>query len=216
MVFELVIFDLDNTLYPRGSGVMKEIGHRIQLWLCERLDLTWEEAIEVRADYLHRHGTTLGGLIAERGIAPRDYLDFVHDIPLEEYLSPDPALDAMLSSIPLRKVIYTNATARHARRVLRALGVTEHFERVIGIDDMGLRNKFNHDAYERMLSLIGAQGPVCFMVEDSPRNLLPAKALGMTTILVDAEPSEYADFEIDSVLEVGHVIDKARDERDIP
>jgi putative hydrolase of the HAD superfamily len=216
MAFKFIIFDLDNTLYPQDSGVMQEIGRRIQLWLCDRLGLTWEEAVEVRRDYLHRYGTTMGGLIAEHSIEVQDYLTFVHEIPIEEYLEPDPALVAMLGSIPLRKVIYTNAISEHAHRVLCALGVDDQFERVIGIEEVDLRNKFNHDAYRRALTLLGAEGSECIMVEDSPRNLPPAKELGLTTILadpsaVDDESSAYADFKVDSVLEVGRVVDQLLD-----
>jgi len=216
MSFEFVVFDLDNTLYARGSGVMEEIGRRIQLWLCRELGLTWEEASDLRGEYLRQHGTTMGGLMTEHRVEVQHYLDFVHDIPIQEYLAPDPALVQMLERIPLRKVIYTNATSAHAQRVLRALGAMEHFECIIGIEEVGLHNKFNQEAYERMLELLRASGSECVMVEDSPRNLPPAKALGMTTILVGAERrpgqvkvnDDSIDFAVDSVLEVEEVIER--------
>jgi len=214
MSIEFIIFDLDNTLYPPGSGVMETIGQRIHTWLCSELDLTWEEATELRREYLHRHGTTMGGLMLEHAIDVRHYLDFVHEIQIEEYLDPNPALVEMLERIPLRKVVYTNATSVHAGRVLRALGAYEQFERIIGIEEVGLRNKRNHNAYERMLALLEAVGPECVMVEDSPRNLPPAKAIGMITILVDAERSdEYSDvedgvidFAVETVLDVEQIV----------
>jgi len=130
----------------------------------------------------------------------------VHDFPVEEYLDPNPALAAMLDAIPLRKAVYTNATSGYAWRVLRALGVADHFEQVIGIEEVGLRNKPYRDAYERMLALLGVQGPECVMVEDSVRNLRPAKALGLTAVLVGAESDENVDFAVANVLEVGQVV----------
>lgn len=206
MAFEVVIFDLDETLYPRQAGVMQEIGRRIHTWLCTRMGLNWEEAVFLRRLYYWRYGTTLGGLIAERKIDVRDYLSFVHDVPLDHYLKPDPALGAMLASIPLRKVIYTNAPAAYGWRVLRALDVAAYFECVLGIEELNLRNKPCPEAYERVLALLGVCGDSCIMVDDSARNLRPAKALGMTTVLVDAEPDPSADFVVDSVLEVGEVV----------
>jgi len=221
MALRFIIFDLDETLYPRDRGPMREVGRRIQLWLCNHLEASWEEAIAVRRDYFHRYGTTMGGLIAEHDVDVHDYLTFVHDIPVEQYLDPDPALAAMLNSIPLRKAVYTNATSEYGWRVLRALGVADHFERVIGIEDVGLCNKFHGHAYERALALLGAKGSECIMVEDIVRNLQPAKALGMTTVLVDADGStarhnspesdlaetsnEGVDFVVGNVLEVGQV-----------
>jgi len=206
MAFKFIIFDLDDTLYPRNKGLMQEVGQRIQTWLCHHLGLTWEEAIALRHEYFQRYGTTLGGLVAECDVDAHDYLTFVHDIPVEEYLVPDPALAAMLDTIPLQRVIYTNATSEYAWRVLRALGVADRFERVIGIEEVGLRNKPYLDAYEQVLALLGARGTECIMVEDSARNLRPARALGLTTILVGAAPDEHAEYVVESVLDVGQVV----------
>ena len=113
-----------------------------------------------------------------------NYLDFVHDIPVESYLGPNRALAAMLAAIPLRKVIYTNATVEYSWRVLRALDVADQFERVIGIEKVGLRNKRYRDAYEQVLALLDASGPECIMIEDTAHNLWPAKAVGMTTLVL--------------------------------
>lgn len=216
MTLRFIVFDLDNTLYGQGSGVMEEIGRRIQLWLCRELNLAWDEAGDLRRDYLHRHGTTMGGLLSEHSVDVDRYLQFVHDFPVREHLQSDQALVEMLERLPLRKVVYTNATSAHARRVLRALGADQAFERVIGIEEVGLHNKFNREAYECMLALLGAAGRECIMVEDSPRNLPPAKAVGMTTILIRAElgrerlgvAGHCIDFNVESVLEVEQIVDR--------
>ena len=217
-----IIFDLDDTLYPRESGLMQEIGRRIHVWVCDYLGLTWDEAVVKRREYYHRYGTTLDGLMVEHGMDAHGYLDFVHDIAIEEYLAPSPALAEMLDRIPLRKAIYTNATSKYGWRVAQALGVAEHFEHVIGIEEMCLRNKFHRDAYERALALLDTRGPACIMVEDSAHNLRPAKALGLTTVLVDTggplaqrcvsqpdpapAPPEYVDFLVGDVLEVEGIV----------
>jgi len=115
----------------------------------------------------------------------------------------------MLADIPLRKAIYTNATAEYGGRVLQALGVTHHFEQIVGIEETGLRNKPYLDACEHMLALLGVQGPQCILVEDSARNLRPAKALGLTTVLVDGDPpDENVDYVVRGVLEVGRLVEE--------
>lgn len=195
---------------------MEEIGRRIQMWLCRELNLTWERATSLRQEYRRDYGTTMGGLMARHDIDIKDFLSFVHAIPIGEYLGPDPALREMLARIPLRKVVYTNATSSHARRVLSTLKVLEQFEEIIGIEEVGLHNKFNQEAYARMLVLLDAAGRECIMVEDSPRNLPPAKALGMITVLVREQqgsaPRDGAenaiDFVVEDVLEVERVVDR--------
>jgi putative hydrolase of the HAD superfamily len=205
---KFIFFDLDDTLYPCSNGLMGEVGRRIQTWLCDHLALSWEDAVALRRKYYHQYGTTLGGLIAEHDVDPHDYLVYVHDIPLEEYIGPNPALGAMLAGIPLRRVVYTNATAEYARRVLGVLGVSDHFEEVIGIEDVGLLNKPYQEAYERVLVRLDAWGPECIMVEDCARNLRPAKMLGMTTVLVNALPDWSVDYVVGDVLQVGQVVSK--------
>ena len=205
-MLQWIIFDLDDTLYARDTGLMHEVGRRIQAWLCEHLHLSPEEAAALRREYFQRYGTTLGGLVAEHNVDTRDYLRFVHAMRVEEYVKPEPALNAMLARIPLRKAVYTNATAEYTWRVTRALGIAEHFERVIGIEEVGLRNKPYLDSMERALALLGACGPECVMVEDSARNLQPARALGLITILVGPENDGHVDYVVPNVLEVERVV----------
>jgi putative hydrolase of the HAD superfamily len=221
MALAYAVFDLDDTLYCCESGLMQEIGRRIQAWLRTNLGLDAVESVDVRRKYFLQYGTTLGGLIEEREIDVDDYLLFVHDIPLEQYVTEQPGLSEMLASVRLRKVVYTNATREYGERVLERLGVLGQFERVIGIREVGLRNKPYRDAYERLLGLLGAAGPECVMIEDSARNLRPAKALGMTTVLVrppgapqrfsdladlNGEHDEVVDYVVGSVLEVGPLL----------
>jgi len=206
MPFTHIIFDLDDTLYPRNVGLMQEIGRRITLWVQKSLDVTFEEAVALRQAYLHRYGTTLGGLTAEHQVDVDDYLAFVHDIPIERYVRPNPRLAAMLSAIPLCKAVFTNATSEHAWRVLRALDVADRFEWVVGIREVDFNNKPRLEAYQRLLAFLHAQGPDCILVEDRVVNLRPGKRLGMTTVLVDATPEEGVDFAVGDVLEVGPLV----------
>lgn len=206
--YEVIIFDLDDTIYPSHSGLMGEVGRRIREWLVNHLGLSAEEAAIVQHDYYVRYGTTLGGLLAEHSIDPHSYLSFVHDVPVENFLTEDKALAAMLRSIPLRKVIYTNGTAEYGWRVLKALGVAYYFEQVIGIEEVGLRNKLHREAHEQVIALLGVPASACIMVEDSARNLAPARELGVTTILVNdgSDPVGGADFVVHSILEVEGIV----------
>lgn len=206
MGFAYLIFDLDETLYPRQAGLMREIGRRIERWVQESLRLTPEEAAALRRVYLQRYGTTLAGLLAEGRVDADAYLAFVHDVPVERWIRPNPALARMLDGIPLRKVVFTNATSEHGWRVLKALGVADRFEDVIGIREVGLRSKPNLESYRWVLKRLGVPGTACILVDDRPMNLRPAKQLGMTTVLVDGVPEEGVDFVVKDVLEVGPLV----------
>jgi putative hydrolase of the HAD superfamily len=190
MQFEYVIFDLDDTLYPRHTGLMQEIAHRIKLWVESTMGLSEMEAAELRHGYLHKYGTTLGGLIAEHQVDVDAYLAFVHDMPVDQYIRPNPPLRESLAAIPLRKAVFTNATSEHAQRVLRVLGIDDCFQHVIGIREVGLTNKPRPEAYERLLHILQVSGPQCILVEDRLINLGPPKQMGMTTVLVSSTPTD--------------------------
>jgi len=201
-----LIFDLDETLYPRGSGVMEEIRRLILRYMIERLGMDAEEARALRRRYLIEYGTTMAGLLRHQHIDPDDYLDYVHDFPARRYLRTNDELDAVLEAIPLQKAIWTNGTRAHAVRVLSALGVRRHFSRIVDVRDMGYISKPAPESYRRLLGMLGAEGPECILVEDSVRNLRPAKAMGMITVLVDGEGDEDVDFVIGRVEEIGRVV----------
>lgn len=206
-VLEFAIFDLDDTIYPRSAGVMQAIGGRIHRYMVERLGLDEEAAVSLRRDYLARYGTTMRGLIAHHHIDPEDYLEYVHQVPLADLLSPAPRLDTALSEIPAEKVIFTNASREHALRVLRTMSIERHFTRIVDIRNMDYRSKPHPTAYRRLLALLNTRPEACLLVDDSARNLRPAQELGMITVLVgDGHLEDGVDFVIEEVAEVGRVV----------
>jgi len=201
-MLRILLCDLDNTLYPPDSGLWEAIGHRINLYMIERLGYHPDEVTVRRTNYLNAFGTTLSALRHYYGIDASDFLEFVHDLPLEDYLRPCPELDSMLARLPLRKVIFTNADAPHAERVMACLGVSRHFERIIDIHALEFRNKPEVAAYHKALEFLSAQPDECLFVDDSLSNLLPAREMGMVTVLVgDGKPAG-ADYHIRSITEL--------------
>jgi putative hydrolase of the HAD superfamily len=182
------LFDLDNTLYPATSGLWEAIGERMNRYMVERLGLDPADVPRRRRGYRARFGTTLKGLASEFSVDPLEFLEFVHDLPLERYLDYDAELDGMLARLPLRKVVFTNADAPHARRVLARLGLERHFERILDIHALDFVNKPEQGAYLRVLEILDARGGECVFLEDTPVNLEPARALGMRTVLVAGAP----------------------------
>jgi putative hydrolase of the HAD superfamily len=204
----VILFDLDNTIYPLGSGVMELISQRISRFMAEQMGLPPDEVNRLRHDYWVQYGTTLRGLQIHYGVDPEEYLAFVHDIPVEDLLHPDPELDWMLAELAPEKTIFTNATTEHARRVLQALGVERHFSRVFDIRFLDYRSKPNEDAYRRVLDALSVAADQCLLVEDSARNIEPARALGMKTVLVGEGPADGADFTIPRILDLPAVVEQ--------
>ncbi len=207
MTIRFLLFDLDETLYPRDAGVMQEIGRQIRRYIMREYGTTWEEADSLARRYHREYGTSMRGLLLNNNLDVEHYLAFVHDLPLD-LLRPNPALDALLAELPDEKVIFTNADRPHAERVLGQLGIRRHFDRIIDVVAVGYIPKPNLAAYTACLHLLGAQPAECVLIEDTGRNLAPAKQLGMTTVLVDGNPTDPADYKIPTILELGPVVRK--------
>jgi putative hydrolase of the HAD superfamily len=204
------LVDLDDTLYPPSSGIWEQIGDRIELFIHERLGVDWNEVPALRKELFQTYGTTMRGLVMNYGVNREDYLSFVHAVPVEELIAPDPQLTAVLASFPQNKIIFTNADERHARRVLRALQLEPCFSQVIDILQVTPFCKPQPEAYQLALKLAGETRPQnCLVIDDSPRNLYAAAALGFPTVLVGrVQPEPGIDFTLPSIKDLDRVVSR--------
>lgn len=187
---ETWVFDLDNTLYPRSTPLIAQIDRRITAFVIDYLRIDHDAAQMVRKQYLSEHGTTLRGLMVDHGLHPDAFLDYVHDVD-HGVLPPAPALDRAIAALDGRKLIFTNGTRRHAERVLDRLGIAHHFEAIFDVVAADYRPKPDPAIYHSLVERHRFDPRGAVMIEDLARNLAPAAALGMTTVLVheaDAQP----------------------------
>jgi putative hydrolase of the HAD superfamily len=183
---ETWVFDLDNTLYPHHLNLWQQVDERIRDYIADFLKITHEEAFRVQKDYYRRYGTSMRGLMTEHGMAPDDFLDFVHQID-HSPLTPNAALGTAIERLPGRKLILTNGTRRHADAVLARLKLDRHFEDVFDIVAAELEPKPSRTTYDRFLKTHGVDAAKSAMFEDLARNLVVPHALGMITVLVVPE-----------------------------
>jgi putative hydrolase of the HAD superfamily len=177
------VFDLDNTLYPRHVNLFQQVDMRIREYVQKLLGVAPEEAQRIQKDYYQRYGTTLRGLMEERGSRPDDFLEYVHDID-HSVVPADPRLAAAIAALPGRRFILTNGSRAHAEKVASRLGVTDHFDDIFDIVSSELLPKPNRETYDRFVRATGIAPDRAAMFEDLARNLAVPKALGMTTVLV--------------------------------
>jgi len=183
-MIQAILFDLDNTLYTEESGIFELIDQRMNEWLISRLQVPPEDVNQFRNHYFMKYGTTLRGLMLHHDVEPHDFLSYVHDVPVSEFLSADIELRRMLSLIEVRKIIFTNSDERHANRILSTLEIRDLFEKIFDIEAMHFIPKPNPESYRYVLDYLQLDPSVCLLIDDMERNLSPAKQLGMQTILI--------------------------------
>ncbi len=197
------IFDLDNTLYPAATNLFALIDARMGAYIERRLALPRDAAHAVQKAFFHQHGTTLRGLMNDHGVDPHEFLADVHDIDVGG-VGHAPELVAAIAALPGRKLIFTNADAAYAGRVLGRLGLEGAFEAVYDVHAMDYWPKPDARAYAGLCAAHAIDPASALFVDDMARNLAPAKAIGMTTVWVDngseqgpaATPPEYIDLRI--------------------
>ncbi|NLC69864.1 MAG: pyrimidine 5'-nucleotidase [Desulfuromonadaceae bacterium] len=200
---DVLIFDLDNTLYSRKRDLFSLIDRRINLYMSDILGIPKEQVDGLRRRYWRDYGVTLGGLIHHHGVDPEDYLDYVHDVDIPGRLGDDPELRDALASSSLRKVVFTNASSDYALRVLRCLGVESCFEEIFDIRIASFLPKPFPEPYHRVLGKLGVEGRRCVMVEDTLENLKTAKELGMSTVWVgEGDTPSFVDHRVGSASQV--------------
>ncbi len=182
---ETWLFDLDNTLYPRESGLGALMEPRITAFVMEATGLPRDQAYALQKRYLAEEGLTLRGLMTHHDVDPDAYHARFHDIPLEG-LDRDEALRAALARLPGRRLIFTNADAVHAERVIERLGLSGLFDDVFHIGSAAFSPKPSARAFEAIVEAHAIAPKATAFFEDAERNLAPAAALGMTTVLVGA------------------------------
>jgi len=184
MRFTTIFFDLDDTLYPSSTNLWLAIKGRMNEFMRDRLNIPTDEIPALREKYYMQYGTTLKGLEKHHQINVDDFLAYVHDLPLGNYLTPDTAQREIIASLPTRNLIFTNADSSHAERVLTQLNLRDLFPIIVDVNAVTPYCKPMPEAFKLAMKLAGESDPSrCVMIDDLTRTTRAAKEAGMSSIL---------------------------------
>ena len=194
MRFSTIFFDLDDTLYPSNTGLWKAIKERMNLYMRDIMGIPENDVPLLREQYFKMYGTTLRGLQARHNVDAQDYLAFVHDLPLKEYLTPNPVVREIIASLSGRKLIFTNADVPHAQRVLTTLELDGLFDTIVDVNAVAPYCKPMPESFAIAQELANEPDPrKCVMIDDLPRTTRAALNVGMASLLYGTdEPTSEA------------------------
>ena len=182
--FQNWIFDLDNTMYDINLGLFKKISNRITDFIISKYSLDIDQAKKIQKEYYLKYGLTLRGLIVEKKLEPEEFLDYVHDVEHPE-LEKNDQLISKIRMLEGKKIIFTNATSKHAKKILKILELEDDFDQIIDIKDLDYIPKPDKRSYKKLIECLNLTkenlGKTIFF-EDTVKNLIPAKELGITTV----------------------------------
>jgi putative hydrolase of the HAD superfamily len=184
MRFTTLFFDLDDTLYPSSTGLWRAIKERMNLYMRQRLGIPENDIPILREQYFKMYGTTLRGLQERYHVDKDEYLAFVHDLPLKDYLTPNPIVRDVIAALPTRNLIFTNADAAHAQRVLAVLQLDDFFETIVDVNAVEPYCKPMPESFAIAMDLADEPDPrKCVMIDDLPRTTRAALNVGMASLL---------------------------------
>ena len=188
MRFTTLFFDLDDTLYPASTGLWPVLKERMTRYMCERLCIPEADVPLLREQYFKMYGTTLRGLQERHKVNTVDYLAYVHDVPLSDYLTPDPVVREVIASLPTRNLIFTNSDVAHARRVLTALELDDLFDTIVDVNAIAPYCKPMPESFAIAMDLANEPDPrKCVMIDDLPRTTRAALDAGMASLLYGSD-----------------------------
>jgi len=182
--FQNWIFDLDNTMYDINLGLFKKISNRITDFIMSKYSLDIDQAKKIQKEYYLKYGLTLRGLIVEKKLDPEEFLDYVHDVEHPE-LKKNDQLISKIRILEGKKIIFTNATSKHAKKILKILELEHDFDQIIDIKDLEYIPKPDKRSYKKLLECLNLNKEnldKTIFFEDTVKNLIPAKELGITTV----------------------------------
>ena len=190
-----LIFDVDDTLYDVGCGFSD---HRNKegapTFMVEYLGLDRTKALEIRNAYFKRYHSTAKALSVaqEEGMFDKAF----HQEDLENFFATrlqfgllggeNKGLADDLSACPCRCVAFSNGPRAYVKRVLKELALWDVFgeKNLFAVTDTLPFCKPEKEAFDRIFEVFGIKAEESIMIEDSMKNIIRAKELGLITILV--------------------------------
>ena len=109
-------------------------------------------------------------------------------LPLSRFLTPNPVIRKVIASLPTRNLIFTNADANHARRVLAALELDDLFDTIVDVNAIAPYCKPMPESFAIAMELADEPDPrKCVMIDDLPRTTRAALEVGMASLLYGSD-----------------------------
>jgi putative hydrolase of the HAD superfamily len=185
MRIKALFFDLDGTLYPHGVGIWNAISVKMNEFMHQKLSIPFDQVSTIREEFFKKYGTTLRGIQNNYDINPEEYLNYVHDVPVKDFLKQDIELQEIMKTDDTPKWILTNSDKNHSKRVMDALGISEFFEGIIDVWSTDFKPKPEEVFFETALNITVATNPGSIIFfDDIAHNVLGAQNFGFNSVHV--------------------------------
>ena len=201
-MIKIIFFDVDNTLYPKDSGLFDAVDKRINKYLEKYLKIPKCRVNSLRKEYFLEYGTTLNGLMYRFNIEPIDYLEYVHNVHVENYICQNFKLKTFLKKSDKNHVIFSNAYEPYILRILKCLGISDCFSEIYDIVKFEYKPKPLKEPYKKVIAEYNILPEEALIIDDSAKNLETGRDLGMKTLLLNDYNDKRFDLNLKKIEEI--------------
>ena len=183
-----LLLDLDGVCYGKHNNyslekVFGQVSKRMTMFISEKLKINTKEAKELESNYFYKYNTSLNGLMIHHNIEPEEFLEYVHTIDLS-FMKEDKIMRNELKKLDMKKFIFTNGSAEHAKNILTHLGVYDLFgrDKVFDIKDAGYVPKPEAETFDLMVKKFNINPNETIYIEDIAKNLSIGYERGCMTV----------------------------------
>ena len=198
------IFDMDDTLYHPDTGILEGVKHRVFDVVGDMLKLSRDDTKALLNTYREKHGFSFPGLKQNPDFDMAEFIHRVYDFDDSDKITPCELTKVNVAALKGTKVLWTNSPEVWMNRVLAALGKKHLFDHFFHNEMFGFMGKPYLTSYQKVQADLGANPAHIVLIDDTPDNLKPAKALGWTTVLVHGRKlpeHDFVDYAYDDLLE---------------
>ena len=184
----VVIWDLDNTLYPETEEFKEMLDEATAIAAIEDLGLNLDfETAKAKVTESYRTYRDGGEIfVKEYGISPKAMFEAYHKRkPINPIIPYDNLLEK-LEKLKVEQYIFSTSSREVCTKILKHIGLYEFFKgRFYSVEDFGVYKKNEScSVYQQLCDKIGVKPQDCLFVDDSYSNLEFAKQIGMTTVRI--------------------------------
>ena len=167
MFDEVLVFDLDATLYYAGDAIEQLCDKKVCDYFSDKLQITDEQARNMLSDIRKKYHFETDAIKKDWPFSKREFVEYVCDVDVG-ILSPDKELDNILCQIPNKKYILTDSTSKHVKDTLKQISLNEsHFVGICDAHDMQYTFKHNVDGYKIFFDKFSLNPTDCIIFEDN-------------------------------------------------
>lgn len=194
------IFDIDSTLYTNQAYAFEQIDCQLREYAAElgvETDVIRKKVSDYRKKFASEHNgskVSLGNTLLAFGISIEKSIEWRNKLMRpQDFLKKDTKLieELKILSQKCKLICVTNNPVRPARKTLEAIGISEFFPEIIGLDTCK-KSKPAYEPFNKALEILGVPAKNCIAVGDRyEMDIAIPLELGMGGILVTGVEEVY-------------------------